>query len=151
VRLKAITQALAILNTKYAGKDYSMSLFEFAIKPAFKQSKVIVYNNFDKQDVATIKQICEEVGIAHLDEEEASSYLTLLKQHKELDLDYISNQLLHFSDDFWTKVLVDLCGFSKEIAKIIIGKKETMITQALYDYFRSFSLSTKLAEDISKF
>ena len=119
IRLKATARAITLLKKKNSdSNDHKISWFNNCIRPALAVPHAVNYQEFAKDEIATIKAICEFNTPNTLTEEEAFSYLKLLNNGEMLDLNVASN---HFGDkslSFWNRVLVDICKIETPVAQV---------------------------------
>lgn len=114
-------------------------------------SDQINYLDFDLNEIKLIKDICEFGNPYQMTNNEAFSYLNLLKRGKLFDLDLARKHFLDKSNEFWEDVLIRICGMNKEAALVCIANKCDMLTDALYKHYLVSNMNVAFAEVIALF
>jgi hypothetical protein len=111
----------------------------------------INYLDFDLNEIESIKEICEFSNPYQMTNDEAFSYLNLLKRGKLFDLDLARKHFIDKCNEFWEDVLIKICGMNKVAASICIANKYDMLTNALYQHYLVSNMSVAFAEVIALF
>lgn len=83
--------------------------------------------------------------------DEAVTYAKLLKKAGAHCLDSFYSKMGVDSGPFWTEVLTTVYDFPLELAELAIINQDSMITSAVYDYYKQFNPPIDFFHTVAKF